>query len=95
MAIYLGRPLLPDEQVHHRIGDRLDNRLGNLELWSTSHPSGARIADLIEFAFKILIQYAASGGSRRLIEPSQTVPSQGDDEAKTCVTQGFCSPEGI
>jgi HNH endonuclease len=67
MAQAIGRALLPDEQVHHRNGDRLDNRLSNLELWSTSHPSGARIEDLIEFAYMILIRYAASGLSRRLI----------------------------
>jgi hypothetical protein len=74
MAQHLGRPLFPDEQVHHRNGERLDNRLSNLELWSTSHPSGARIEDLIEFAYTILIRYAASGVSRRLTATSQPVP---------------------
>jgi hypothetical protein len=74
MAQHLGRPLFPDEQVHHRNGERLDNRLSNLELWSTSHKRGARIEDLIEFAYTILIRYAASGVSRRLTATSQPVP---------------------
>jgi hypothetical protein len=39
----------------------LDNRLENLELWSHSHPSGARVEDLVEFAVMILARYAVKG----------------------------------
>jgi hypothetical protein len=58
MARALDRPLYSDEVVHHRNGDRTDNRLVNLELWTTSHPSGQRVTDKIDFALRILRRYA-------------------------------------
>jgi len=46
MAVSLGRPLTKAEHVHHRNGDRADNRLENLELWTRPRqPRGVRVSD--------------------------------------------------
>lgn len=45
MEDHIGRKLLPHENVHHKNGDRADNKLTNLELWSTSQPKGQRVID--------------------------------------------------
>lgn len=57
MSEYLGRPLERHENVHHINGDRADNRIENLELWTTQQPSGQRVEDKINWAIKFLKEY--------------------------------------
>jgi hypothetical protein len=57
MEEYIGRKLFDHENIHHKNGDRSDNRIENLELWSKSQPAGQRVRDKLLWAKELLATY--------------------------------------
>lgn len=60
MSQKLGRALSKNETVHHKNGIHSDNRDDNFELWSSSHPSGQRVIDKVQWCVEFLSMYAPS-----------------------------------
>lgn len=70
MEKVLGRALRPYENIHHKNGEKSDNRPENLEVWITRQPKGQRPQDTIDWA----VDYLRSLGYT-VLEPSKQEPT--------------------
>jgi len=57
MSVKLKRKLFDHENVHHIDGNKSNNNIENLELWSSYQPCGQRVVNKIKWARNILDQY--------------------------------------
>lgn len=99
MSEMLGRPLLKGETVHHKNGDRLDNRPENLELWSKWQPSGQRAVDKIKHAAELLKAYCKDAHlwSDELSDVRMAILAIHEPQENQCSTSSPFSrlPEGL
>lgn len=68
MSKHMGRAMHKGETVHHKDGNRENNDISNLELWTSNHQPGQRISDLIESAWKIIDKYDPSHSREFLLD---------------------------
>lgn len=68
MSQHIGRTICKGETVHHKDGNRKNNEISNLELWTSNHQPGQRVSDLIESAWKIIDKYDPSHSRRFLLD---------------------------
>jgi HNH endonuclease len=74
MERLLGRELKRTEHVHHRNGNRLDNRPENLEIWTTGQPNGQRVRDLLVWLARDYPALFLAHSPRAMIEIDRATP---------------------
>jgi hypothetical protein len=87
MEQVLQRPLRDDEIVHHKNGNRQDNRPENLEVWlKADNHKGSRPEDLLAHALEVLLK-TDPGQAHKLLAEAGFVPA-------TLVIQGDLASQG-